>query len=678
MSGVQLWGGLECTITRIGDDYRDQFAETGHHGRIGDLDLVAGLGIKTLRYPVLWEATSPDIAAGRDWAWHDDRLARLRELGIDPIVGLLHHGSGLRDTDLLDPRFPKRFAEHARKVARRYPWVNRFTPVNEPLTTARFSALYGHWYPHRRSYPDFLRALVNQCSATVLAMKAIRQTNPRAELIQTEDIGRVFSTGELAYQASHENERRWLSLDLLCGRVDPVHPFWPILRDHGISEDELRTFLTVRSPDMIGINHYLTSERYLDGDVGRYPPAFHGGNGRELYADVEAVRIGHLDSEVGPLARIREVAARYGGPLALTEVHHGCSRDEQLRWLHMAWSAGLAAREEGFDFRAVTLWSMFGAYDWNSLLTRKEHLYEAGAFDVRGKKPRPTALAHAARFLAETGRFDHPVLATPGWWRRDGRFYEPEASAPEITRGSEATILLVGSDDRFAAECLRIARHRGLEIQRVPGRHDGAIVRFAEHAPWAVLDASDFACPGPTVSEDLTSWPAFAARNGLPFCLLSRSDVFDARPGRAASEDGLPSPGSVWGHRQAAREEAVTAQHAGALVVRAGMLFGPGSDYPMRGNIVEPASRPIESQSIDGRFSYVPDLIHVVFDLLLDEERGVWHLVNGDPHGTGNPSRATPFLAANRGVIMPSLESALAREAGRLEAARSVALEAAE
>ena len=43
-------------------------------------------------------------------------------------------------------------------VAERYPWVRRYTPVNEPLTTARFSALYGLWYPHVRDDAAFLRA----------------------------------------------------------------------------------------------------------------------------------------------------------------------------------------------------------------------------------------------------------------------------------------------------------------------------------------------------------------------------------------------------------------------------------------------------------------------------------------------------------------------------------------
>ena len=65
-------------------------------------------------------------------------------------------------------------ATFAEAVARRYPWVLDFTPVNEPLTTARFGALYGHWYPHARDARSFARALMVQTWATVKAMRAIR------------------------------------------------------------------------------------------------------------------------------------------------------------------------------------------------------------------------------------------------------------------------------------------------------------------------------------------------------------------------------------------------------------------------------------------------------------------------------------------------------------------------
>jgi dTDP-4-dehydrorhamnose reductase len=226
---IELWGGVECTRARIGDAFRDQSDETGHTDRPGDLDRIAELGFRTLRYPVLWETVSPNGRHEADFSWHDPRIAHLGTLGIGIIAGLCHHGSGPSHTNLLDPDWPALLAEHAGRVAERYPHIDRYTPVNEPLTTARFSCLYGHWYPHLRSYRAFLPALVNQCKATVLSMRAIRRIRPGAMLVQTDDFGKTFSTPSLALQAEHENQRRWLTFDLLGGRVDRQHPWWPIM-----------------------------------------------------------------------------------------------------------------------------------------------------------------------------------------------------------------------------------------------------------------------------------------------------------------------------------------------------------------------------------------------------------------------------------------------------------------
>ena len=191
---LAMWAGIECTVNRVGDRYFDQLIRSGHHDRESDLALIAELGVRTLRYPVLWERHAPRTLEDADWSWADARLARLRALGIDPIVGLVHHGSGPAHTSLLDPEFPAQLARYAQAVARRYPWVTKFTPVNEPLTTARFSALYGHWYPHARDDRAFVRALLTQCRATALAMQAIREVTPGAELVSTEDLAAAHST----------------------------------------------------------------------------------------------------------------------------------------------------------------------------------------------------------------------------------------------------------------------------------------------------------------------------------------------------------------------------------------------------------------------------------------------------------------------------------------------------
>jgi dTDP-4-dehydrorhamnose reductase len=129
-----------------------------------------------------------------------------------------------------------------------------------------------------------------QCKAIVLAMRAIRQVTPNARLVQTEDLGRVFSTPALSYQAEFENERRWLSFDLLCGRLGRNHPWYDTFMANGADERDLALFLEGDCrPDIVGINHYVSSDRYLDERLHQYPQHSWGGNAKNSYADVEAV-----------------------------------------------------------------------------------------------------------------------------------------------------------------------------------------------------------------------------------------------------------------------------------------------------------------------------------------------------------------------------------------------------
>jgi len=421
---LDVWGGVESTVNRIHDRFFDQTIRTGHEQRITDLDLIADLGIRTLRYPVLWERTAPDGLERADWRWADERLERLQELQIRPIIGLLHHGSGPRDTNLLDPKFPERFAAYAGAVARRYPWVTDYTPVNEPLTTARFSALYGHWYPHRADDLSFAKALLAQTRATVLAMEAIRETTPDARLIQTEDVGKVFSTDELAYQAAFENERRWIAFDLLSGRLAPGDVMWQWLEFVGIAREELEWFRAHPCPpSLIGINTYLSSQRFLDHRVDLYPYETSGSNGMQPYVDVLAARV-LPDDVVQVSTLLKEVWDRYGLPIAITEVHNGSSIDEQRRWLNEVWIAARQAKSQGIDIRAVTIWALFGSFDWDSLVTIDASHYEPGVFTVENGTPQPTELADMVRELVRHGSYEHPDLLTPGWWQREDRFYE--------------------------------------------------------------------------------------------------------------------------------------------------------------------------------------------------------------------------------------------------------------
>lgn len=701
---LEVWGGLECTVARVGDTFRNQIADTGHLQRPDDLDAIAALGVRTLRYPVLWETIAPDTPEQADWRWHDARLEQIRTLGIAPIAGLVHHGSGPRYTSLTDPAFPELLACHAAQVAARYPWIEAFTPVNEPLTTARFSGLYGHWYPHGASTQLFLRTLVTQCRAVVLAMQAIRRITPRARLVQTEDLGKTFATPRLQYQADYENERRWLSFDLLCGRIDHRHAWHGIFLGNGIGAAELDFFLEHPCPpDLLGVNHYLTSERFLDHRVERYPQHAHSGNGRDCYADLEAVRFDLPAPHVaGPYARLSEAWERYRLPMAVTEAHHGCTRDEQLRWLMEVWNAAHHVRAAGGDVRAVTVWSLFGCVDWNSLLTRQDGCYESGVFDARSDPPRPTALAHATRALATGGNFDHPVLDHRGWWHRDQRFYHPPPRpATQAANRLARPIAIAGATGTLGQAFARICQLRGLKYELLsrtdmdisdPASVDAAL---ALHRPWALINAAGFVRVNEAEKEadrcyrENTHGAAVLARScarlGVAYMTFSSDLVFDGTLGRAYVESDTVCPTSIYGSSKAAAERLVAEAFPEALVVRSSAFFGPWDRYNFAHGVLRGLREGREVVASDRLLvspTYVPDLVHAALDLLIDGARDVWHLANQGAiswhelalrvarearldisllQRASNDEAALTALSSERGLMLPHLDNAIQR-----------------
>ena len=87
----------------------------------------------------------------------------------------------------------------------------------------------------------------------------------------------------------YENERRWLSFDLVAGAVTPDHSLYEWLVDAGGEPAELRWLNdNPCPPDVVGINHYRRSNRWLDHRLALFDPALHGGNGMQRYADVAA------------------------------------------------------------------------------------------------------------------------------------------------------------------------------------------------------------------------------------------------------------------------------------------------------------------------------------------------------------------------------------------------------
>ena len=655
-AALELWGGHECTVNRVGDRWFDQTVRTGHEHRIEDLDRFAATGMKALRYPVLWERISPDSAGAPDWRWTDERIHRIRELGMRPIAGLTHHGSGPQGTSLVEDSFAPGLAAHARAVAERYPWIEAYTPVNEPLTTSRFAALYGHWYPHLRDETAWFIALLNQIDATRLAMREIRKVNPQARLIQTEDLGHTLSTPQLSYQADYENARRWLTWDLLTGKVTQGHPFWDRLTDFGLKDRVQAIADDPCPPDVIGVNHYLTSERFLDHRFTRYPEHAHGRNFYQSYADVEAVRV----ADPGPLGLeklLEQTWERYGLPLAVTESHNGCTREEQMRWVKEAWDSALALRARGVPIQAVTAWALLGGYDWNRLLTTAAGEYEPGPWDLRSGEDRPRATA-VVDLLTKLGTGQgelSPVLRQPGWWRRDIRYVYPPVKSAQFKEGvpvsplddSAPPLLITGATGTLGRAFAHACEVRGIPFvltdRRMLAVDDPGSVRAAltKHRPWAVVNTAGWVRVDEAEADPEGCMRANAdgpahlaeacAESGLPFLTFSSDLVFDGRSDRPYLETDLPNPLNVYGRSKAEAERRVLGAGGRPLVVRTAAFFSPHDPHNFAhwvahelaaGRTVRAASDAVVSPT------YTPELVTTALNMLIDGETGIRHVAN--------------------------------------------------
>lgn len=698
---LALWGGHECTISRVGDAFRDQGQLAGHSGRLDDIARFAALGVTALRYPLLWERVE---AEGLGFA--EAPMAEMQRLGIAPIVGLVHHGSGPAWTSLVDAGFAEGLARHAALVAETFPWVSDWTPVNEPLTTARFSCLYGLWYPHRQDEGACWLALLNQVDGTRAAMRAIRAVNQAARLVQTDDLGRAVAGPGMARQAAFENARRWLTWDLLCGMVVPGHPLWARIAGHGL-EGRLRAIADDPCPpDVIGINHYVCSNRFLTDAFERHPGILPAADG-EPCINLDAVRTSPDSADIASL--LEEAWLRYGRPLAVTECHIGCSREEQLRWVHEVWRAAEGARRAGVEVEAVTAWSLLGATDWNSLLTRDAGHYEPGVFDVRSSPPRPTALAGLLQDLSagRPPRQGH-LLEAPGWWRRPERYLagygagepEPEIGGPPI--------LITGRNGTLAQALARACARRGL-AHRLLGRPEleidrpDSIARMLDGmTPWAVINCAGIVCIDTAEADPelcrLVNGLAperlarACARAGVRFVQISSDQVFDGRAEAPYAEASPTNALNAYGRAKAEAEARVQSVLAGALVVRTAAFFSPHDRWNFAVQTLDRlAAGGTVSAAADQRVSptYVPDLVDAMLDLLIDGEAGVWHLSNpggaswadfarmvamgagfgtegiadlrGPGSGQSAPRPADVTLTSSRGLLLPPLEDAVRR-----------------
>jgi len=134
--------------------------------------------------------------------------------------------------------------------------------------------------------------------------------------------------------------------------------------------------------------------------------------------------------------------------------------------------------------------------------------------------------------------------------------------------------------------------------------------------------------------------------------------VFDGKKPTPYVESDLPNPLNVYGQSKAQSEILVQKEFPSSLIIRTSAFFGPWDEYNFV-YYVRKALSGYETVTVAKDIfispTYVPHLVNTTLDLLVDGERGIWHLAN-----RGSLSWAEfAFLVAEKFDLNKSLIHAL-------------------
>ena len=375
----------------------DEYELTEHYARWReDLDLFAELGLKSVRYGIPWHRVNPAPGAW-DFTWVDCALERLLELGIQPVVDLVHYGlPAWIEGAYLNPDYDRFVAEYAARVAERYKGrIHTYTPLNEPRITAWYCGKLGWWPPALRGWRGFVSVLLAVCRGIVRTVETQRAID--AEIVHAHvDATDLYeaAAGELEEEASRRQAIVFLALDLITGRVDDTHELAAWLPAHGAARSDLDWFLEhAIEPDLVGINLYpLFSQKRLVRAAGKLRI-------RMPYASATIVET---------LAEL--YWCRYRTPVFISETASSGSVRRRIAWLDDSVAAARRVRARGVPLVGYTWWPLFALVTWGYREGRKaphEYLQQMGLWDLRpsdrGLERVPTPLVERYRELAASG-----------------------------------------------------------------------------------------------------------------------------------------------------------------------------------------------------------------------------------------------------------------------------------
>jgi beta-glucosidase/6-phospho-beta-glucosidase/beta-galactosidase len=344
--------GFESTF--IPDHNTDVLESTRHIAFFReDLLLVREAGIRTVRYPAPWHRIERE--PGRyDWEWMDLAMEALSDFELDPIIDPVHHTSfpPWLEQGFADPEFPDRYCSFVQAFARRYPWVRKYTPFNEPFATSFFCGHEGVWKPYLQGKPAFVPLVMNVARAIVEVTAMVDVEVPDNEVIYVDTAEAHHALDAASEEfAAHLNDRRFLIHDLVMGRVDEAHPMWEYVAHNGARQEELDWLRSNPGRiDVLGLDYYAHSEHgyHENGSIVPCP------------------------RPLGFAQIARQYASRYKAPVMLTETNIRGFVSDRVTWLkYMVEQAEMAA-ESGLDVRGFCWFPFIDSTDWDSLLRQAE------------------------------------------------------------------------------------------------------------------------------------------------------------------------------------------------------------------------------------------------------------------------------------------------------------------
>jgi beta-glucosidase len=354
----------------------DEMERCGHYEQWRtDFDKVQEVGICFLRYgpPIHRTWLAPGTY---DWGFADVTFHDLERRDIVPIVDLCHFGVPDWIGNFQNRDFPELFAQYAGDFARRYPWVQLYTPVNEMFICAVFSALYGWWNEQETSDRAFVTALKHIVTANVRAMQTILEARPDAIFIQSESSEYFHAESPAAIKpAEIMNARRFLSLDLNYGRrVDS--DMYEYLLDNGMTREEYHFFLDTRLKQhcIMGNDYYVTNEHLVSPDGHTRPSGEVFGYDEITWSYYERYKLPVMHTE--------------------TNLVQGPNGDEAVYWLWKEWANVLHVRNLGIPIVGFTWYSLTDQVDWDTALREENgRVNPLGLYDLE-RNIRPVGQAY--------------------------------------------------------------------------------------------------------------------------------------------------------------------------------------------------------------------------------------------------------------------------------------------